>query len=315
MMAQSPDGEPIVREVLSDDPLVMRLEAEVAAANGGKGLDSILNPAKLINLEREILRLREELEGLDAANAADAAVRDEIEASIDKKARQAAVEKRSVMRGWLKGVFRGQAGLSGLISLLAVYDVVPFASPGLDLSLRVLGFWSWWLFTVPSLRSVKPLDPREKRALDAAFLLTLVVSLAAPFATKDPATIWWADALTVGGCYGTAYVLGEERIAAVLGSGDDDDGDADDGRVPSAGGAFGASLWRGVKWAGRALDVGGGQERGARTGEASALERSIADRIAAKAVEAEAAEKTADALPADEAVGAAAAGADEKPRP
>ena len=62
MMAQSPDGEPIVREVLSDDPLVMRLEAEVAAANGGKGLDSILNPAKLINLEREILRLREELE-------------------------------------------------------------------------------------------------------------------------------------------------------------------------------------------------------------------------------------------------------------
>ena len=52
----------------------------------------------------------------------------------------------------------------------------------------------------------------------------------------------------------------------------------------SAGGAFGASLWRGVKWAGRALDVGGGQERGARTGEASALERSIADRIAAKAL-------------------------------
>ena len=35
-----------------------------------------------------------------------------------------------------------------------------------------------------------------------------------------------------GGGSFVRYVLGEERIAAVLGSGDDDDGDADDGRVP-----------------------------------------------------------------------------------
>ena len=36
--------------------------------------------------------------------------------------------------------------------------------------------------------------PGEKRALDAAFLLTLVASLAAPAITKDPPTIWCASA-------------------------------------------------------------------------------------------------------------------------
>ena len=70
------------------------------------------------------------------------------------------------MKDWLQAVFRGQAVLAGGISFLAVYDLVPGFSPGLDLSLRVLGCWSWWLFTVPSLRSIKPLDSREKRALE-----------------------------------------------------------------------------------------------------------------------------------------------------
>ena len=43
-----------------------------------------------------------------------------------------------------------------------------------------------------------PLPAPEKKALDAAFLATLVASLAAPFATKDPGAIWWVDALVVG---------------------------------------------------------------------------------------------------------------------
>ena len=188
LRAEAPKDSEVV---LSDDPLVQRIQREVAEATGGKSLDDLLNPATVINLERELIALRSELEALPAGAAEQRA---EIEQSIATKEQKSYREKRSVMKDWLKAVFRGQAVLAGGISFLAVYDLVPGFSPGLDLSLRVLGFWSWWLFTVPSLRSIKPLDSREKRALDAAFLLTLVASLAAPAITKDPPTIWCASA-------------------------------------------------------------------------------------------------------------------------
>lgn len=62
------------------------------------------------------------------------------------------------------------------------YDAVPFF-PDVDLSIRVLGFWFVWLFTVPSLRARKP-GEAEKVALNIAFLATPVVSFAMPFVTK-----------------------------------------------------------------------------------------------------------------------------------
>ena len=98
----------------------------------------------------------------------------------------------------------------------------------LDLSIRVLGFWSWWLFTVPSLRSIKPLPAPEKKALDAAFLATLVASLAAPALTKDPGAIWWVDALVVGACYAYGYLAPE--------SDESDDDDVFDSKTGVGGG-------------------------------------------------------------------------------
>ena len=62
------------------------------------------------------------------------------------------------------------------------YDAVPFF-PDVDLSVRVLGFWFVWLFTVPSLRARKP-GEAEKVALNIAFLATPVVSFVMPFVTK-----------------------------------------------------------------------------------------------------------------------------------
>ena len=50
-----------------------------------------------------------------------------------------------------------------------------------------------------------------------------------------------------------------------------------------AAGAFGQQLWRSAKWAGRALDFGAGRERGARSDEASAVERALEGSVAAKA--------------------------------
>lgn len=62
------------------------------------------------------------------------------------------------------------------------YDAVPFFHD-VDISVRVLGFWFIWLFTVPSLRARKP-GEAEKAALNIAFLATPLVSFAMPFFTK-----------------------------------------------------------------------------------------------------------------------------------
>lgn len=216
-------------EISADDPLVARVSAEVAEVTGGAGLESLLNPAKLLNVERELVQLR--------AQRVNGTVDEELEKLIEKKESIAYVEKRAVMRDWLKWLFRGQAYATTVLSLVFVYDAIP--GKHLDLSIQVLGFWSWWLFTVPSLRSIKPLDSREKKSLDAAFFATLVVSLLAPVATKDPAAIWWLDAATVAACYGYGYLVASEDSKLP------DEDDAFDAQASATGaGAFGQSLWR-----------------------------------------------------------------------
>ena len=58
-----------------------------------------------------------------------------------------------------------------------------------DISIQVLGYWFWWLFIVPSLRSRRP-KGAEKKALDIAFLGTPLLSILAPVVTKDTGLIW-----------------------------------------------------------------------------------------------------------------------------
>jgi len=264
----------------AEDPLVQRVAAEVAEATGGASLDVLLNPAKLLNVERELVELRAKRDALSTresprrSRTPKKTVGDEaLEAQIAAKEAVAYVEKRAVMKDWLKWIFRGQAYATVVVSLAAVYDAFPGLS--LDLSVRVLGFWSWWLFTVPSLRSIKPLPPKDKKALDAAFLATLVVSLAAPFATKDPPTIWWVDAATVGLCYAYGYLAPETT------KGDDDD--AFDAKAAGGAGAFGQSLWRAARFAAKALDFGSGAERGARQQQKTQFEVALDDFISAGA--------------------------------
>jgi hypothetical protein len=86
-----------------------------------------------------------------------------------------------------------------ILYFLAVLPELPFSSfaswkvpffPHLELYVRVLGFWGIWLFTIPSHRSRKPggawgMSAPEKRALDAALLLTPLANLAVPAISKD----------------------------------------------------------------------------------------------------------------------------------
>ena len=218
-----------------DEELVRRVEAEVMAISG-VGLEGLMNPATVLNLEKDLIALNIKLEA-----ERDSARREEILRTIQKKTDKLYTEKRTVFRGWLKAIFLVQSVIAGVISLGMVYNAIP--GQDLPLSLQVLGFWMWWLFIIPSLRARKP-SAEEKDALNIAFLVTPLVSLVVPIATKDTGLLWWANAAAVALCYAYSFTKG------VSAEPEDEEG--------------GGSLPLFIRRAINALDYGSGRERGAR---------------------------------------------------
>ncbi len=159
-------------------------------------------------------------------------MRAEKEGRLDKVVSQLYSEKRTVFRGWLKAVFVGQAILGIVLSGFAAYDAFPWWN--LDLSIRALGFWAYWLFIIPSLRARRPRG-WEKKALNVAFIGSPILTLVSPFVVQDPPTIWAANLMLLVGCYayGLASGDGETEVSGFSGP---------------------------LKW----LDFGSGQERGVR---------------------------------------------------
>lgn len=102
----APDLDNPEQPMTSDDPFVQNIDAGIRK-DFGVGLDDLLNPAKVVNLERELYQLREELE-----STSDQTIIESIEKSIEKKEGKLAIERRSVFRDWLKTVFVGQAVVS-----------------------------------------------------------------------------------------------------------------------------------------------------------------------------------------------------------
>jgi hypothetical protein len=255
----------------ADDPFVRSIDRGIQR-DFGVGLEDLLNPAKVVNLERDLYGLRQELaiatgasvgtddsdnDAFTRTDTFDAggggAVADDLRQKIAKKEANLVVERRSVFRGWLKNVFLIQAVLSfGLSYVMATNPAVLFGRfdwfssvYNMDISVQVLGYWWWWLFIVPSLRSRRPRGP-EKRALDVAFLATPAVSLLAPVATKDTAAIWTANLVVVLAAYAWAYATTQD-------DNDDSNNSDDDANQPA---------W--LKFLYKSLDFGSGRERGAR---------------------------------------------------
>ena len=197
-----------------------------------------MNPAKVVNLEVDLINLQYELDV-----CSDSKRIEEIEEIMEKKRQTLFQEKRMVMQGWLKNLFLSQSILAIGASALMAYNVVPGYYHDLPLPLQVFGYWSFWMFIIPSLRARKP-GPIEKNALNGAFLLTPVISLAMPFITKDIPTIWWANAITTAACYTYAY-----------GVGDTSDIDSEEGK---------SKLPAPVRFILKSLDFGSGRERGVR---------------------------------------------------
>lgn len=262
LLSKDDDGD-----MTADDPFVQMIDAGIQR-DIGVSLEELLNPAKVVNLERDLYTLRVSLAeqtGQDISGITDAPLTtelsdgggggeyaDSLRKSIAKKEASLTIERRSVFRGWLKNIFLGQAVISfGLSYVMATDPAALFGSfdwfnnkqYNMDISIEVLGYWWWWLFVVPSLRSRRP-KGFEKKALDIAFLASPAVSLVAPVFTKDTGIIWAANFIVVAASYGYAFAVNDE-------DGGDDEGD--DSKTP----AF-------VKFLYKSLDFGAGRERGAR---------------------------------------------------
>jgi hypothetical protein len=248
-------------ELTSDDPFVQSIDASIQQ-DMGVGLEELLNPAKVVNLERDLYNSRLELARLtgkgdydgsstdvddyDGGGGGDEA--DSVRKTILKKQADLTIERRSVFRGWLKNVFLGQAVLSFVLSFfMATNPDLLFGGNDwyyryqMNMPIRVLGFWWWWLFVVPSLRSRRP-KGSEKKALDIAFIGTPLISLIAPAATKDTGLIWAANFAVVAASYAFAFTIGN-----------DDEQDMDESKQPA---------W--LQFIYKSLDFGSGRERGAR---------------------------------------------------
>ncbi|KAK6164727.1 hypothetical protein DH2020_001591 [Rehmannia glutinosa] len=70
---------------------------------------------------------------------------------------------------------------------------------------RLMGMWSIWMFTIPSLRA-RDCSKNEKEALNYLFLLIPLLNVIIPFFLKSFAVVWSADTIAFFGMY--AWKLG-----------------------------------------------------------------------------------------------------------
>lgn len=95
-------------------------------------------------------------------------------------------------------VFEVQAAISAVVGgLLAFNFIFPSDEPSIA---RLLGMWSCWILTVPSLRA-RECGPREKDALNLLFLLIPVINVGVPFVWKSFAAVYSADMLALLAVY------------------------------------------------------------------------------------------------------------------
>ncbi|KAL2238905.1 UNVERIFIED_CONTAM: Auxin-binding protein T92 [Sesamum indicum] len=71
---------------------------------------------------------------------------------------------------------------------------------------RLMGMWSIWMFTIPSLRA-RDCSKNEKEALNYLFLLIPLLNVIIPFFLKSFAVVWSADTIAFFGMYAWKYML------------------------------------------------------------------------------------------------------------
>nr|XP_043636366.1 protein RESISTANCE TO PHYTOPHTHORA 1, chloroplastic isoform X2 [Erigeron canadensis] len=100
-------------------------------------------------------------------------------------------------------VFEVQAYASMLMGGALSFNLI-FPSNEPDLW-RLMGMWSIWMFTIPSLRA-RDCSKNEKEALNYLFLLVPLLNVTIPFFLKSFALVWSADTVAFFAMY--AWKLG-----------------------------------------------------------------------------------------------------------
>jgi len=275
----------------SDDPFVMRIDESVRIETGGVGLDGLLNPAKVVNLERDLYNLRCELAALTGvvlpgtadADATDPSssssspsppplpvlttllcdgggggeVADGLRSKIAKKEGDLAVERRSVFRSWLKTVFLGQAIISAALSYVmatdpaALFGGFSWYTDVANMDTSVTVLGFWWWW----LFIVPSLRSRRPSGWEKGALDAAFLGTPLVSIASPIITkdtgIIWWANFVV-----VAGAYGFAYFSGVVaggGDGDDDGGGDEEDRRPD---------W--LKFVYRSLDFGSGRERGAR---------------------------------------------------
>lgn len=131
-----------------------------------------------------------------------------------------ATKNPAVKGSLLYDIFEWQAWISMAVGGLLSFNIIwPTDEPSIA---RLLGMWSVWMFTVPSLRA-KECMPKEKEALNLLFVLIPLMNVALPFVWKSFPFIFTADVVAVVATY---YSKGVWREVYGLPFGSDDQGEA-----------------------------------------------------------------------------------------
>jgi len=109
-------------------------------------------------------------------------------------------------------VFEVQAYAAIVVGGLLAFNVIaPSDEPSIA---RLMGMWSVWMFTVPSLRA-RDCDAKEKDALNLLFVAIPLVNVLIPFVWKSFAGVFSADVLLM------AAVYAQKGVFAMPGASDD----------------------------------------------------------------------------------------------
>jgi hypothetical protein len=104
-------------------------------------------------------------------------------------------------------VFEVQAYLAIVVGGLLAYNVIwPSDEPSIA---RLMGMWSVWMFTVPSLRA-RDCAAKEKDALNLLFVAIPLVNVLIPFVWKSFAGVFTADVLLMAAVYAQKGVFAED---------------------------------------------------------------------------------------------------------
>lgn len=95
-------------------------------------------------------------------------------------------------------IFEAQAWIGLVVGGFLSFNIL-FPSERPDIP-RLMGMWSIWMFTIPSLRA-RECDAQEKDALNLLFLLVPLINVVLPFVWKSFPFIYTADCVALTGVY------------------------------------------------------------------------------------------------------------------